>query len=129
MGYVYADLTLKNAKGNGHRPLQTKALVDSATWDMCIPETVCEQLGLEEVARRRVILANGQTISVPYVGPLFVEFGDRQAFVGALVMGDQVLLGAIAMEDMNVSIDPRTRRLLPNPPPWPGIVGGVRPAE
>lgn len=129
MGYVYANLILKNAKGNGHRPIQTKALVDSAAMDTCIPESVREQLGLDEVAKRRVVLADGQIVSVPYVGPLFVQFEDRQAFVGALVMGDEILLGAIAMEDMNVSIDPRTRTLLPNPPPWPGVVGGVRPAE
>ena len=129
MGYVYADVTLKNAKRDGHSPVRTEALVDSAFWDTCIPGVVRDQLGLEEVARRRVILADGQTVSVPYVGPLFVEFEDRQAFVGALVTGDQVLLGAIAMEDMNVSIDPRSRKLVPNPPPWPGVVGGVRPAE
>lgn len=129
MGYVYAPITLQNAKSDLHAQVEVKALVDSASWDLCIPEDLCDQLRLEEVSRRSVVWADGQTVSVPYVGPLLVRFEDREAFVGALVMGDQVLLGAIAMEDMNVSLHPRDRRLVPNPPPWPGIVGGVRPAR
>ena len=36
-------------------------------------------------------------------------------FAGALVMGDQVLLGAIPMEDMDLVIVPGTRSLEVNP--------------
>jgi len=74
------------------------------------------------------MLADGATVEAPYVGPLFVRFGDRETFGGALVLGDEVLLGAVAMEDMNVSINPRAKKLIPNEGPMPGIVGGVRPA-
>ncbi|HSH39352.1 MAG TPA: hypothetical protein VK993_11250 [Chthoniobacterales bacterium] len=128
MGYVYAPITLENARITDYPPVHVSALVDSASWNLCIPQNVREQLGLEEACEKPVVLANGQTVSVPYVGPVVVRFEDREAFVGALVTGDQVLLGAIPMQDMNVSIDPRDRKLIPNPPPWPGIVGGVRPA-
>ena len=39
----------------------------------------------------------------------------RVGFVGALVMGDQPLLGAIAMEDMDLVVVPKTRQVVVNP--------------
>ncbi len=35
-----------------------------------------------------------------------MAFGDRLCFVGALVMGDDVLLGAVPMEDMDLTVHP-----------------------
>jgi hypothetical protein len=40
---------------------------------------------------------------------------DRVGFVGALVLGDEALLGSIPMEDMDLVIIPRTRTLDVNP--------------
>jgi hypothetical protein len=42
-------------------------------------------------------------------------FKNRVGFTGALVMGDQVLLGAIPMEDMDLVIIPKTREIDVNP--------------
>jgi hypothetical protein len=52
---------------------------------------------------------------VPYAGPIQIHFKNRIGFVGALVMGDQVLVGAIPMEDMDLVIVPKTRTLDVNP--------------
>jgi len=52
---------------------------------------------------------------VPYVGPIEVRFKNRIGFVGALVMGDETLLGAIPMEDMDLVILPKTKKLDVNP--------------
>src|SRR2546430_8133531 len=41
--------------------------------------------------------------------PIELRFKNRVGFVGALVMGDQVLLGAIPMEDMDLVIIPSSR--------------------
>ena len=49
------------------------------------------------------------------VGPIELRFKNRVGFAGALVKGDQVLLGAIPMEDMDLVIIPRTRTLDVNP--------------
>jgi len=38
---------------------------------------------------------------VSYVGPVEVKFENRSCFTGALVLGDEVLLGAIPREDMD----------------------------
>ncbi|HYW15655.1 MAG TPA: hypothetical protein VE891_05825 [Allosphingosinicella sp.] len=59
-----------------------------------------------------------------FVGRVRVEIFGRSAFTGALVMGDQVLLGAIPMEAMDVLIDPRRQQLVSNPdnPNIPGAM-------
>jgi hypothetical protein len=49
------------------------------------------------------------------VGPIELRFKNRVGFAGALVMGDQVLQGAIPMEDMDLIVIPKTRTLAVNP--------------
>ena len=49
------------------------------------------------------------------LGPIEVRFKNRVGFVGALVMGDTVLIGAIPMEDMDLVVVPRTRTIDVNP--------------
>jgi NADH-quinone oxidoreductase subunit G len=106
---------LKNPRRPDLQPVEVEALVDSgANWSS-IPEHVSLQLGLEEAQRREVVLADGTHAAVPYVGPVEIWFENRLSFAGALVMGEQVLLGAISMEDMDVLIEPKNRRLVVNP--------------
>ncbi len=52
---------------------------------------------------------------VPYVGPVKVAFDNRQCYVGALVLGNEVLLGSVPMEDMDVLISPARQELIVNP--------------
>src|SRR5262249_27794824 len=91
------------------------ALADSGAVHLCIPDDVRIQLRLEETSQKQVTLANGEARTVPYVGPIEVRFKERIGYAGALVMGDQVLLGAIPMEDMDLIVIPRDRRVDVNP--------------
>ena len=132
MGYVHAQLRLSNPRQPDLPPVEVNARVDSAAWLVCIPEALREQLQLEEADRRPAQLADGSVVTVPYVGPLELRFDNRMAFAGALVMGDQVLLGAVAMEDMDVLIDPRAKKLIVNPAHpdlASGFVGNVSPPQ
>ena len=54
-------------------------------------------------------------MNVPYVGPIRVSFGKRFCFVGALVLGDEVLLGAVPMEDIYLVISPSRREITVDP--------------
>ncbi len=112
---VYADILLSNPRYPELKPLAVKALVDSGAVTMCVPEHVALQLKLETSETREVTLADGSKKGTPYVGPLFVAFENRRSFCGAMVLGDEVLLGAIAMEDMDVLIHPRDQKLIVNP--------------
>ncbi|MBM5825056.1 MAG: hypothetical protein FJ054_06785 [Cyanobacteria bacterium M_surface_10_m2_119] len=52
---------------------------------------------------------------VPYVGPVKVAFQDRICCVGPLVLGNDVLLGGVPMEDMDPTIHSARQRLEPDP--------------
>ncbi|MFH1435572.1 MAG: clan AA aspartic protease [Pseudomonadota bacterium] len=115
MGLVTAKITLKNPRENDLEPLEVEALADSGAVHLCIPELVRARLKLEEIMKKEVTLADGKKKSVPYVGPIEIRFKNRLGFAGALVMGDQVLIGAIPMEDMDLVIIPGKRTLDVNP--------------
>jgi clan AA aspartic protease len=91
--------------------MEVPALVDSASTFLCIPEELRAQLELEAIGTRPVTLADGSVTLVPYVGPIEICFKKRVAFGGALVLGNQVLLGAVPMEDMDLIVVPKTRTL------------------
>jgi clan AA aspartic protease len=92
MGLVHADLTLKNPLNGAE--MQVRAMVASGVLLLYIPQHVALQLQLEELEKREVTLADGKRQLVPYVGPLLVQFANRRCFTGALVLGDETLLGA-----------------------------------
>ena len=115
MGIVSARIVLKNPRLPALEPLEVQAIADSGALHLCIPEHVRLQLQLEVISTKEIVLADGSVRSVPYVGPVQIEFKNRIGFVGALVMGDQVLVGAIPMEDMDLVIIPLTRTLDVNP--------------
>ena len=115
MGLVFAKLVLKNPRRPRLAAVKVAALADSGAVHLCIPEEVRAQLKLETISEKVVTLADGSERSVPYVGPIEVRFKNRIGFTGALVLGDQVLVGAIPMEDMDLVIVPRTRSLDVNP--------------
>lgn len=112
MGLVYADLILKNAKFDMPNKVRARALVDTGSLFLCIPESVCEDLGITEFFKKQVRLADGSYRESKYVGPIEVNYEDKGCIVGALVMGDEVLLGAIPMEDMDIMVDPSEQRLI-----------------
>jgi len=115
MGLVNAVFLLKNPRLPDLEALEVDALADSGAVHLCIPDHVRDRLQLEAISEKEVTLADGSTRRVPYVGPIEIHFKNRVGFAGALVMGDQVLIGAIPMEDMDLVIVPRTRTLDINP--------------
>lgn len=73
------------------------------------------QLRLEQGTMREVTTADARRQAVRYVGPIEVVFENRNCFVGALVLGDEVLLGAVPMEDMDLVVPPGHKRAVVNP--------------
>ena len=107
MGLVNGKVLLKNPRLPELAPVDVVALADSGAVHLCIPEHVQIQLKLEAIDNKEVTLADGSKKLVPYVGPIELRFKNRVGFAGALVMGDQVLLGAIPMEDMDLVVVPK----------------------
>jgi len=115
MGYVHAEIKLANPRLPALRPLTVKAMVDTGAMMLCIPQHVAAQLQLEEGDQREATLADGSVQLVPYVGPITIVFEGRRCYGGALVMGDEVLLGAVPMEDMDILVSPAHRKVIVNP--------------
>ena len=115
MGHVFAQIELSNPRRQDLAPLAVTAMADTGALMLCIPENVASQLDLEAESMRDVSAADGRSLLVPYVGPIKVAFGKRFCYVGALVLGDQVLLGAVPMEDMDLVVDPSRRKLTVDP--------------
>ncbi len=115
MGLVNTNVLLSNPRQPELEALEINALADTGAVHLCIPEHVQHQLKLKALEDREVTLADGSSRSVPYVGPIQIQFKNRTGFTGALVMGDQVLFGVIPMEDMDLVVIPRTRTIDVNP--------------
>src|SRR5208282_708964 len=123
MGLINVQMSLANPKRPDVQPVQADALVDTGSIYLVIPEHVQLQLQLEKQGTKEVTLADGSRRMIPYVGPVETRFKNRVAYVGAVVMGDEVLLGAIPMEDMDLVLLP-TKRMADVNPQSPNIASG-----
>ena len=128
MGLVYADIELINAIDLGLvrrykigedevKRMKVNMLVDTGSVYMCINETVQEQLQLDIIEKRKGQLADGRVVEYDVVGPIEVRFENRRCVVDAMVLpGDnELLLGAIPLEDMDVMVHPYRRELIVKP--------------
>lgn len=115
MGLVSAKVLLENPQEPGLRGIEVDTLVDSGAVHLCIPEHLQIQLKLKEIDKKEVTLTDGSKRLVPYVGPVLIRFKNRVGFAGALVLGDEVLLGAIPMEDLDLVVLPKEKKLDVNP--------------
>ena len=124
MGLSCAKLSIGNARKPELLPLHVRAMADTGALHLCIPQHVALQLQLEELEKREVTLADGSRQFLPYVGPVHLRFGNRSGFMGAMALGDEGLLGAIPMEDLDLVVHPGTRFVTVNPqnPNFPASV-------
>jgi clan AA aspartic protease len=115
MGIVTAAVRLANQGREDLEELDAEALVDTGALHLCLPEHMAVQLKLDRIGQREIQTADGRSHIVDYVGPVRVELLGRSCVTGALVVGNQVLLGAIPMEDMDLVDEPARQRVTVNP--------------
>jgi clan AA aspartic protease len=124
MGLVYGDFTIRNARKRGLAAQTVRVLVDTGANILRIPPTLATELQLDEVEKREVVSADGAKHRVPYVGPVQLSFGKRHSFGGAFVVGDDVLVGAIALQDLDLIVIPALETISVRPVS-PHIARGV----
>jgi clan AA aspartic protease len=115
VGLVYTELSLGNPRDPELQPINVRALVDTGSLHLCIPEHVAIQLRLEPQDQREVTIADGSRRVCAYAGPVEVRFDGRRCYTGALILGEEVLLGSVPMEDMDLVISPALRSVTVNP--------------
>ena len=115
MGIIYAALRLANDAKPELEEIDADALVDTGALHLSIPEHVAAQLQLSVKKPREAVTADGKSHVVPYVSPVRISMLGRECVTGALVFGNQVLLGAIPMEDMDLIVHPAKQAVTVNP--------------
>ena len=115
MGLIYSTITLTNPVDPDVKPIETNCLADTGSTYLVIPQHIASQLQLKKIETREATTADGGSHLVPYVGPIRVTFENRNCFVGALVMREEVLLGAVPMEDMDLIVLPKILKPSVNP--------------
>ncbi len=115
MGMCPTKLILDNPRLPDLEAIEVEAFADTGALFLCIPDHVANQLRLTESSQKEVTLADGRRQMCAYVGPIHVRFSNREAYVGAVVLGDTVLLGAVPMEDMDLVVIPAEHRVAVNP--------------
>ena len=121
MGITNATVELRNPRRPDLEPIRIEALAGTGSMHLRITPANRDALELETAEEKPVVLADGTRRTVDYVGPIELRYAGRTGFGGALVMGDQPLLGVVPMEDMDLVVVPKTQRVIPNPEnPGPG---------
>jgi clan AA aspartic protease len=120
MSIVTTEITLRNMMDVGNvqlgnikedqiRQMTVQAIVDTGAWTIVINEEIRDKLGLLDQGFGEANLADGQKAYYPMAGPLEIRWKNRRMICETLVMPDapEVLLGAIPLEHMDLTINPK----------------------
>ncbi|WP_420435410.1 aspartyl protease family protein [Candidatus Poriferisocius sp.] len=98
----------------GGRSLETEAMVDTGATYTTLPRRKLQELGIEPIARRRFLLADGKPVDME-VGQAWIEI-DGESVVTVVAFGADnapALLGAYTLEGLALAADPTSQRLVP----------------
>jgi len=125
MGYVYADITIKNGQdvlshisGAMQEPdirqTTVQAMVDTGAGTLIMNDALRQELGLMVMGEKYATLANRAVKMCKYTEPVQINWGNRSSMISAVIMegADEVLLGAIPLEEMDLVVDPARQTLI-----------------
>jgi len=125
MGIVRTEITLKNMVDEGDaergmmkdseiRQTTVTAVVDTGAITLVINEEIRQKLGLKIKRKRRATLADGTASYYDETEPVSVYWKDRDSVCKAYVLpnSNNVLLGAIPLEDMDLIVHPAKQELV-----------------
>ena len=110
VGLIYIDAVVKNEKGDSEK---VRFLVDSGATYTVLKKEVWERLGLKEVSRVTLVLADGTTIERG-VSEAIIElppYGERHSPVILGESEDENLLGVVTLEIFGLVLDPLRREI------------------
>jgi len=100
------------------RRVTVPGVVDTGATLMILPESVVQQLGLSPAGTIDVRYADERTATRAAVGNIAVKLCGREKVVDGWVEPDRkdVLIGAVALEVLDLLIDCKNQRLVPRDP-------------
>ncbi|WP_010253259.1 aspartyl protease family protein [Treponema primitia] len=125
VGTVYEEITLKNARDVGNakhglieepevREMTVQCVVDTGAETLVISEAVQQELGLRTEHLHESTLANGETVVCKIAETVRVYWKDRFMACDPWVLpgAKEVLLGSIPLENMDLMVDSKSRKLV-----------------
>ena len=116
MGKVIEKLRLTNVF-DPKRAVEVEAVVDTSATMLVLPLSVVRQLRLKKMREVGVRYADGRTATKSVYGVVTAEIQGRGGEFNVLVEenGTQPLIGQILLEQLDLVVDPKKKRVLPNP--------------
>ncbi|MDR0909536.1 MAG: aspartyl protease family protein [Spirochaetaceae bacterium] len=128
MSVIFTGVTLENVsdiyavqfgikdKSEIRTVIEERALVDTGAWTLVINQEIADKLGLEFDRKETSEAAGGNEVEGYMAKPavrvrLGTDYADVEAFV--LPEEDEIVLGALPMEIMDLWISPRSEKLIP----------------
>ena len=126
MGEVRVQVKLTNAvdeelvnrgllNPNLLRVCEAQALVYSGATRTVLPNSVVQHLGLRIRGQEIAKYADGRQEAVGLTGPIIIELFGRETIEAAMIAGDEVLIGQTVLETLDLLVDCKNQRLIPNP--------------
>ena len=125
MSIVYTEITLKNSidienvesgliPNHEIRQITVKAVVDTGAWTLVINEATRQKLGLRINKTSSGTLADGKSTEYSMAGPVKIFWQDRDTNCDAIVLpeADDILLGAIPLEAMDLMVHPKKEEVV-----------------
>jgi clan AA aspartic protease len=100
---------------NQLRVYEAEALVDTGAVRTVIPMEVVQHLGLRIRGQQMAKYADGRQESVGLTTPVIIEIEGRETTEVTLVTGDEILIGQTVLETLDLLVDCKNQRLIPNP--------------
>jgi clan AA aspartic protease len=97
------------------RTCETEALIDTGAVRTVLPQAIMVQLGLNIRNQQIAQFANGTEESVGVTEPVIIEIAGRETTEATLVTGNIVLIGQTVLETLDLLVDCKNQRLIPNP--------------
>lgn len=126
MGAVRVPVKLTNAvdeilvnrgllNPNQLRVCETEALVDTGAVRTVVSQAIVQELGLKVRAQQLAKYADGREEMVGLTEPVIIEIMGRETTEAVLVTGNEVLIGQTVLETLDLLVDCKNQRLIPNP--------------
>ena len=90
-------------------------VVDTGAVRLIIPRAVANQLQVPVVKPHRIRTGDGRSHAVDLVGPVHCALAGEDFFGTAAVIGDEILIGQMVLEETDLWVDCSGLRLVPNP--------------
>ena len=97
--------------------VEVEAVIDTGATMVVLPKDIVEELGLKKMREVEVRYANNNVETKPIYGVVNIELNGSSANLDVLVeeKGSQPLIGQVLLELLDLIVEPKTRKLIPNP--------------